>query len=362
MKILVTGTAGFIGFHLAKRLLKRGDTVVGIDNLNDYYDTNLKLARLEQTGIERDKIVYDTPVTSKKYKNYTFIKLDLMDKAGLEKYFKEHQFDAVCNLAAQAGVRYSLTNPEAYIDSNIIGFLNILECCRNNKTGHLVYASSSSVYGLNKKMPFSEHDIADHPVSLYAASKKSNEMMAHVYSHLFDLKTTGLRFFTVYGPWGRPDMALFIFTKAILEGKPIDVFNNGEMMRDFTYVDDIVNGIVHVIDNPAAANPDWDAIKPDPASSQAPFRVFNIGRGAPVNLMSFIKEIERTTGMTAIKRFLPMQEGDVKGTYANLSYLEDKMKYRPKISVEIGVARFVKWYKTFYLAKRGRSKKSLVYA
>ncbi|HWZ36525.1 MAG TPA: NAD-dependent epimerase [Mucilaginibacter sp.] len=362
MKILVTGTAGFIGYHLAKQLLKRGDTVVGIDNLNDYYDTNLKLARLEQTGIDREKIAYDKPVISKKHKNYTFIKLDLLDKAGLEKYFRAYQFDAVCNLAAQAGVRYSLTNPEAYIDSNISGFLNILECCRNFKTGHLVYASSSSVYGLDKKMPFSEHDIADHPVSLYAASKKSNEMMAHVYSHLFDLKTTGLRFFTVYGPWGRPDMALFIFTKAILEGKTIEVFNNGEMMRDFTYIDDIVNGIVHVIDEPPTANADWDATKPDPASSQAPFRIFNIGRGAPVNLMTFIREIERQTGRTAVKAYLPMQEGDVKGTYANLSYLEEKLKYRPRIPVEIGVSRFVKWYKTFYLAENSRNKKSLTLA
>jgi len=359
MKILVTGTAGFIGYHLAKQLLKRGDTVVGIDNLNDYYDTNLKLARLEQTGINREKIAYDKPVISTKHKNYTFIKLDLLDKACLEKYFKVYRFDAVCNLAAQAGVRYSLTNPEAYIDSNISGFLNILECCRNFKIGHLVYASSSSVYGLDKKMPFSEHDIADHPVSLYAASKKSNEMMAHVYSHLFNIKTTGLRFFTVYGPWGRPDMALFIFTKAILEGKAIDVFNNGEMMRDFTYIDDIVDGIVHVIDEPATANTDWDATKPDPASSQAPFRIFNIGRGAPVNLMTFIREIERQTGHTAIKRYLPMQEGDVKGTYASLSYLEEKLKYRPRISVETGVSRFVKWYKTFYLAKSFRNVKSL---
>lgn len=359
MKILITGTAGFIGYHLARRLLERGDTVLGIDNLNDYYDVNLKLARLEQTGIDTEKIKYGKPIASRKYSNYTFIKSDLLDKDGLTDYFKAGQFDAVCNLAAQAGVRYSLTNPDVYIDSNIRGFLNILECCRHSNIGHLVYASSSSVYGLNKKMPFNEHDIADHPVSLYAASKKSNEMMAHVYSHLFNLKTTGLRFFTVYGPWGRPDMALFIFTKAILEGTPIEVFNHGGMMRDFTYIDDIVSGIVHVIDEPAVKNANWDAQHPDPASSEAPFRLFNIGRGAPVNLLDFITEIEKQTGMTAEKKYLPMQDGDVTETYADVSYLAATRHYQPKTSVQTGVSRFIEWYKSFYIGKEKWADKHL---
>lgn len=359
MKILITGTAGFIGYHLAKRLLERGDTVVGIDNINDYYDVRLKLARLEETGIDTEAITYGMPVLSRKYRNYTFIKTDLLDKAALEDYFKDGNFDAVCNLAAQAGVRYSLTNPDVYIDSNIKGFLNILECCRHFNIGHLVYASSSSVYGMNKKMPFNEHNIADHPVSLYAASKKANEMMAHVYSHLFNLKTTGLRFFTVYGPWGRPDMALFIFTKAILEGTPIQVFNHGHMMRDFTYIDDIVSGIVHVIDEPAEDNPCWDAQNPDPASSKAPFRVFNIGRGAPVNLLDFITEIEKQTGLTANKKYLPLQDGDVTETYADVSYLAAARHYQPKTSVQAGVSQFVNWYKSFYCQAHNRANRQL---
>jgi UDP-glucuronate 4-epimerase len=352
MKILVTGTAGFIGYHLAKRLLKRGDTVVGIDIINDYYDVRLKYARLEDAGIRVSELEYAKPVCSETNPNYTFIKLDLLDKDQLELCFKTHQFDTVCNLAAQAGVRYSLTNPEVYIDSNIKGFLNILECCRHFKINHLAYASSSSVYGLNKKMPFNEHDIADHPVSLYAASKKANEMMAHTYSHLFNLRTTGLRFFTVYGPWGRPDMALFIFTKAMLEGKPIEVFNNGNMKRDFTYIDDIVEGIMHVIDSPAEANPEWDALKPDPATSKAPFRIFNIGRGAPVNLLDFVVEIEKQLHITAKKIFLPMQEGDVAETCADVSNLDGVLNYKPKISVHTGVSRFTAWYKSFYKVKK----------
>lgn len=351
MRILVTGTAGFIGYHLAKRLIERGDTVVGIDNLNEYYDVSLKHARLEQTGIAATELKYGEAVRSKKYSNYTFIKLDLLDRERLEDCFRNFGFDAVCNLAAQAGVRYSLTNPEAYVDSNIKGFLNILECCRHFKIGHLAYASSSSVYGLNKKMPFSEHDEADHPVSLYAASKKANEMMAHTYSHLFNLRTTGLRFFTVYGPWGRPDMALFIFTKAMLEGKPIEVFNNGNMRRDFTYIDDIVSGIVHVIDTPAAANPEWDAEQPDPATSKAPFRIFNIGRGAPISLLSFVQEIEKQINVTAKKIFLPMQDGDVAETCADLSHLTDALNYKPQTTVNTGVARFIEWYKLFYKVK-----------
>jgi UDP-glucuronate 4-epimerase len=348
MKILVTGTAGFIGFHLAKCLLERGDTVVGIDNINDYYDVDLKYARLAQTGIGRIEIEYGKEVHSAKYPNYTFCKIDLTDKDGLVDCFQKYEFDAVCNLAAQAGVRYSLTNPDVYVDSNIKGFLNILECCRHFKINHLVYASSSSVYGLNKKMPFSEHDIADHPVSLYAASKKADEMMAHTYSHLFGLRTTGLRFFTVYGPWGRPDMALFIFTKQMLEGKPIEIFNNGAMCRDFTFVDDIVAGIVHVIDQPAKSNKQWDAQYPDPATSQAPFRLFNIGRGSPVNLLDFVQEIEKQLQVTAQKTFLPMQDGDVATTFADVSNLHEMLDYTPVTSVPAGVQKFIAWYKAYY--------------
>ncbi|MDR6940225.1 NAD-dependent epimerase [Mucilaginibacter pocheonensis] len=348
MKILVTGTAGFIGYHLAKHLLERGDTVVGIDCINDYYDVKLKYARLKQTGINVAELEYAKPICSESYPNYTFIKLDILDKEQLQACFQKYEFDAVCNLAAQAGVRYSLTNPEVYIDSNIKGFLNILECCRHFKIKHLAYASSSSVYGLNKKMPFSEHDIADHPVSLYAASKKANEMMAHTYSHLFNIRTTGLRFFTVYGPWGRPDMALFIFTKAMLEGKPIEVFNNGNMLRDFTYIDDIIEGIVHVIDNPAEPNPNWDAQNPDPATSKAPFRIFNIGRGAPISLMGFVEEIESQMNVTAKKVLLPMQEGDVAETCADVSNLDDTLNYKPRVSVKTGIANFAAWYKAFY--------------
>lgn len=348
MKILVTGTAGFIGFHLAKRLLERGDEVVGIDIVNDYYDVNLKYARLEESGISRSLIAYNEPVVSTKYNNYTFLKLDLTDKNGMLNLFNYHHFDAVCNLAAQAGVRYSLTNPEAYIESNISGFLNVLECCRYAKIKHLLYASSSSVYGLNKKMPFSVHNNVDHPVSLYAASKKSNELMAHAYSHLFNMPNTALRFFTVYGPWGRPDMALFIFTKAIMEGKPIEIFNEGQMSRDFTYIDDIIEGIVRLIDKPAERNQNWDALKPDPASSKVPYRIFNIGRGAPVSLLDFVKEIEVSTGRTANKKYLPMQDGDVSDTWADISGLENELTYTPKTSVKEGVANFINWYKNFY--------------
>jgi UDP-glucuronate 4-epimerase len=361
MKILITGTAGFIGYHLTQKLLKRGDTVVGIDNINDYYDVKLKHNRLQDAGIKVSGMVYNKPVYSTKHPNYTFIKLDITDKENLQQQFRNYQFDAVCNLAAQAGVRYSLTNPEVYIDSNIKGFLNILECCRHFKIDHLVYASSSSVYGLNKKMPFSEHDIADHPVSLYAASKKANEMMAHTYSHLFNLRTTGLRFFTVYGPWGRPDMALFIFTKAILEGKPIEVFNNGNMLRDFTYVDDIVEGIIHTIDKPAERNYLWNPKNPDPATSSAPFRVFNIGRGAPVNLLDFVSEIEKQVNKTAIKTLMPMQDGDVAETCADVSNLDEMLDYKPQISVHTGVERFIAWYKKYYHIKTAKPEPVLVH-
>ncbi|RZL51223.1 MAG: NAD-dependent epimerase [Pedobacter sp.] len=352
MKILITGTAGFIGYHLANRLLERGDTVVGIDNINDYYDINLKHTRLEDAGINVNILSYGIPLKSQKYGNYTFIKLDLLDKPGLENCFDIYQFDVVCNLAAQAGVRYSLTNPEVYIDSNIKGYLNILECCRHFKIKNLVYASSSSVYGLNNEMPFSEHDGANHPVSLYAASKKANEMMAHTYSHLFGLPTTGLRFFTVYGPWGRPDMALFIFTKAILEGKPIPVFNFGEMSRDFTYVDDIVDGIIHTIDSPANADNCWKMQSPDPASSSAPFRLYNIGRGAPVQLLDFIKQIELKTNLKANLSLLPLQQGDVAKTFANIQYLDKMLDYKPKVDVSMGISNFVDWYLKFYEVKK----------
>ncbi len=348
MKVLVTGSAGFIGFHLTKQLLERGDEVVGVDNINDYYDVNLKYARLAQTGVERELIRYGEDVQSTRYPGYRFVKLDLTHKQALDNLFRTSHFDVVVNLAAQAGVRYSLINPQAYIDSNINGFINILECSRNHHIKHLLYASSSSVYGLNTRMPFSVNQNVDHPVSLYAASKKSNELMAHAYSHLFNLPTTGLRFFTVYGPWGRPDMALYLFTKAILEGKPIKVFNNGEMQRDFTYIDDIVGGIIKAIDHPAERNAGWDSNEPDPGSSPAPYRLFNIGRGEPVKLSDFIAEIERNLGLEAKKKLLPMQDGDVAATWANIGDLEKKLNYHPKVSIKEGVANFLDWYKEFY--------------
>jgi len=348
VKILVTGTAGFIGFHLAERLAKRGDEVVGLDNINDYYDQNVKYGRLAFSGIDRDAIEYGKLITSTKYPNYRFIKLDLEDKAAIDALFAAEKFDAVCNLAAQAGVRYSLTNPDAYIKSNITGFINLLEACRHNKVGNLSYASSSSVYGLNKRQPFSVHHNVDHPVSLYAASKKSNELMAHTYSHLFGIPTTGLRFFTVYGPWGRPDMALFLFTKAALEGRPIDVFNYGNMQRDFTYIDDIVEGVVRVIDNPAKSNPDWSATTPDPSTSSAPYRVYNIGNNQPVRLMDFIEAIEKALGKTIEKNMLPIQPGDVPSTYADVTDLVEELGYRPATPVQEGINRFVKWYREFF--------------
>ncbi|WP_207425885.1 NAD-dependent epimerase [Pedobacter sp. SYSU D00535] len=356
MKILVTGSAGFIGYHLVKRLIERGDQVVGLDNINDYYDVELKYGRLADTGIVRNQIAYGKEQQSFYHPNYKFIKLDLTDREGLSSLFIKSEFDVVCNLAAQAGVRYSLQNPQAYIDSNINGFMNILECSRHHRIKHLVYASSSSVYGLNGKMPFSTHDNVDHPVSLYAATKKSNELMAHCYSHLFNLPTTGLRFFTVYGPWGRPDMALFIFTKAILEGRPIEIFNNGKMMRDFTYVDDIVKGIVKVFENPATSNTEWNREDPDPASSTAPYRVFNIGRGRSVNLMDFIGELEKKLGIQAIKVFKPLQDGDVSATWADVSELERVLDYRPSVSVNSGIKSFVEWYVNFYAESAKKEK------
>lgn len=348
MKILVTGTAGFIGFHLAKRLLDRGDEVIGLDSINDYYSVDLKHDRLRQCGIEPGKLEYGKKQVSDKFPKYSFVQLKLEDNEALQALFAAEKFDTVCNLAAQAGVRYSLENPQAYMDSNIIGFMNILEACRHNDVKHLAYASSSSVYGLNEAMPFSTHDNVDHPISIYAATKKSNELMAHSYSSLFGLPTTGLRFFTVYGPWGRPDMALFLFTKAILAGDAIQVFNEGNMRRDFTYVDDIVEGLVRVIDNPPAPNANWTGKNPDPGTSKFPYRVYNIGNSSPVNLMEFIDAIEETLKMKAKKDFLPMQAGDVMATWADTTDLEKELGYKPGTSVKDGVARFIEWYKLYY--------------
>lgn len=333
MKILVTGAAGFIGSALSKRLLDRGDEVVGVDNLNDYYDVNLKLARLAKL---------------QDYGGFKFIKLDIADKAAVEALFAGEQVQRVMHLAAQAGVRYSLTNPHAYIDANIVGFINILEGCRHNRVEHLAYASSSSVYGANTNMPFSVHDNVDHPVSLYAASKKANELMAHTYSHLYQLPTTGLRFFTVYGPWGRPDMSLFLFTRNILEGKPIDVFNYGNHQRDFTYIDDIVEGVIRVIDKPAQVNPAWSGDKPDPGTSLSPYRVYNIGNNNPVHLLTFIETLEKCLGLEAIKNFLPLQLGDVPNTYADVTDLVADLGYKPATPLQFGINQFVEWYKDFY--------------
>ncbi len=333
MKILVTGAAGFIGSHLATKLLERGDEVIGVDNLNDYYDVGLKEARLDRV---------------KKFTAFTDVRTDIQDRDLMADVFAKYKPQRVVNLAAQAGVRYSLENPYAYIDSNIMGFTTILENCRNYEVEHLVYASSSSVYGGNTKLPFSEHDNIDHPVSLYAATKKANELMAHTYSHLFGLPTSGLRFFTVYGPWGRPDMALFLFTKAILEGQPINVFNNGNMMRDFTYIDDIVEGVVRVLDRPAEPSGLFDSDRPDPASSNAPYRVFNIGNNQPVMLMEYIDALENALGVKAVKNFMPLQPGDVQKTYADTTELERWVNFKPETNIVGGVARFVDWYLNFY--------------
>ena len=333
MKILVTGAAGFIGMHVSQILLARGDTVVGIDNLNDYYDPQLK----------HDRLARLTPNPG-----FRFQKLDVADRAGMDKLFADEKFDRVVHLAAQAGVRYSLVNPQAYIDSNIVGFTNVLEGCRHNNVQHLAYASSSSVYGGNTKMPFSEHDNIDHPVSMYAATKKANELMAHTYSHLFGLPTTGLRFFTVYGPWGRPDMALFLFTKAILEDRQIDVYNHGQMIRDFTFVDDIAEGVVRVLDRAATPDPAFDASKPDPARSNAPYRVFNIGNSDPVKLMDFIEAIEGAVGKVANKNFMPLQDGDVPATFADVSELTAWTGFKPATPIVDGVGRFVRWYRDYF--------------
>lgn len=348
MKILVTGIAGFIGYHLVMSLINRDDEIIGLDSINDYYDVSIKYGRLKNCGFDKSDIEYNKLIKSSKYSNLSFIKLGLEDKNNLENLFKEEKFDKVINLAAQAGVRYSLVNPQAYIDSNITGFLTILECCRNFSIKHLTYASSSSVYGLNEKQPFSTKDNVDHPVSLYASSKKCNELMAHTYSHLFKIPTTGLRFFTVYGPWGRPDMALFIFTKSILENKPIDVYNYGKMQRDFTYISDIVQGIIKVNDNPPIGNSNWDPLNPDPSSSSAPYKIYNIGNSKPVELMSFVKTIEEELGKKAIINLLPIQPGDVPATYADVTDLIENFNYKPQVSVKEGIKNFIEWYRNFY--------------
>ena len=331
--VLVTGAAGFIGFHLCQRLVSDGRQVVGIDSMNEYYDINLKRARLDRLT---------------KFPNFRFEQVELSDRDRISALFLSVAPETVVNLAAQAGVRYSLTNPQAYVESNLSGFLNILEGCRHTSVGHLVYASSSSIYGGSTRMPFSVHNSADHPLSLYAASKKANELMAHTYSHLFGLPTTGLRFFTVYGPWGRPDMALFIFTKAILAGQPIDVFNHGNMQRDFTFIDDIVEGLMRIMEHPATSNPDWSSAAPDPATSSAPYRIHNIGGNSPVELNRLIEVLEEALGRKAIRNLMPLQPGDVPATFADVSSLQEVTGFKPNIPVEVGVPRFVKWYREFY--------------
>ncbi len=331
MKILVTGTAGFIGFHLAKKLLERGDEVIGLDNINDYYDVNLKYARLGELGIDKKDLADNRLAVSNKYPKHKFVKMDLADKEQIENLFKNEKFDAVCNLAAQAGVRYSIENPDAYIHSNIIGFMNILECCRHYDVQNLCYASSSSVYGLNTEQPFKTTDKTDTPISLYAATKKSNELMAHTYSHLYGIKTTGLRFFTVYGPWGRPDMSPILFADAITQDKEIKVFNHGDMSRDFTYIDDIVDGIINVIDNPSEK-----------------YSIYNIGNNAPVQLLEFIQTLENAFGKTAKKFFMDMQPGDVKSTYADIDDLVRDFDYKPDTDLTDGIGEFAKWYREFY--------------
>jgi UDP-glucuronate 4-epimerase len=335
MKVLITGVAGFIGSTLARKLINLEHSIVGIDNLNDYYSVSLKESRLDFIDLEKIK----------------FYKADLENGSEIERIFNLEKPDVVVNLAAQAGVRYSLENPKAYIDSNIVGFMNILEVCRHHDVKHLIYASSSSVYGANTSLPFSVHDNIDHPLSLYAATKKANELMAHTYSSLYNIPTTGLRFFTVYGPWGRPDMALFMFTKNILEGKPIDVFNNGEMMRDFTYVDDIVEAISRLIDKPAQPNPEWSGEAPDPGTSYAPYKIYNIGNNSPVKLMDFIEAIEEKTGKEAIKNYMPLQAGDVPATYANVEDLFRDIDFQPQTNIKDGVGKFVEWYVDYYGVK-----------
>jgi UDP-glucuronate 4-epimerase len=347
-KILITGTAGFIGFHLVSHLLESNYEIIGIDNINDYYDVNLKYSRLKIHGIDIESIQYEKKNKSKIFNNYTFIKADIANYDYIVNLMIQEKFDFVINLAAQAGVRYSIENPRAYIHSNIDGFLSILEGSRFSKVRHLIYASTSSVYGLNTKMPLNENMPTEHPMALYAATKKSNELMAHSYSHIFNLPTTGLRFFTVYGPWGRPDMALFLFTKAILNEEPIKVFNHGKMIRDFTYVGDIVESIKRLIEKPPSNNNNWDSENPLISKSSAPFQIFNIGNSAPITLMEYINTIEKKLNKNAIKEYLPMQEGDVPATHADVSSLENYINYKPETKIEIGISNFIDWYKKFY--------------
>ena len=351
MKILVTGSAGFIGYHLVEKLVQTNNEIVGLDIINDYYDLRVKYGRLDKCGIHIENIKHNVMVKSTKYSNYRFIKLDISDQKHVYQLFEDEKFDVVVNLAAQAGVRYSITNPDAYLQSNIIGFYNVLEASRQHKIKHLVFASSSSVYGWNEKLPFSTSDNVDHPISLYAASKKSNELLAHCYSALYYIPTTGLRFFTVYGPWGRPDMALFLFAKNIIEGKPIDVYNQGNMMRDFTYIDDIVEGISRVIVRPAKSNLSWSGFKPDPGSSKAPYKIYNIGNNSPVRLMDFIEAIEKAIGKKAIKNLLPLQPGDVPASHADVYNLVKDFDYKPNTSIKEGINNFIDWYLDFYKIK-----------
>lgn len=348
MHILVTGAAGFIGFHTVKRLLERGDSVIGIDSINAYYDPELKFARLAELGIGREAERWSEAIASSKYPGLRFVRMKLEDREAIEALFKGEAFNRVINLAAQAGVRYSIDHPRDYIDSNIVGFLNILEGCRSAKTPHLVYASSSSVYGLNDSRPFRTSDHADHPVSLYAATKKSNELMAHSYSHLYRLPTTGLRFFTVYGPWGRPDMAYFKFAKAITEGYSIDIYNNGDMWRDFTYVDDIVEGILRVAEKIPESDPSWNPADPDPSRSSAPYRVYNIGNNHSERLSFFVKTLEKAIGKSAVKRYLPMQPGDVYATEADIDGLESAVRWKPHTDITEGLKRFIEWFSAYY--------------
>ncbi|WP_455586908.1 NAD-dependent epimerase [Bacteroides sp.] len=348
MKILVTGAAGFIGSYVCRRLLERGDEVVGLDSINNYYDINLKYGRLATLGIIHEEVDWYKFVQSNSYEQFRFIRMKLEDRPTMQMLFANEGFDRVVNLAAQAGVRYSIENPYAYVESNVDGFLNVLEGCRHNRVGHLVYASSSSVYGLNGKVPFCENESIAHPVSLYAATKKTNELMAHAYSHLYGIPSTGLRFFTVYGPWGRPDMSPFLFTDAILKERPIKVFNHGNMLRDFTYIDDIVEGLLRVVDHIPTGNKEWDAIHPDPASSSAPYKIYNIGNSNPVKLMDFIATIEDIVGHPAEKIFLPMQSGDVYQTNADTSALEQDLGFKPNKPIHQGIKETVEWYRSFY--------------
>jgi UDP-glucuronate 4-epimerase len=348
MNILITGSAGFIGYFLTRKLLERGENVVGLDNINEYYDTNLKYARLAENGINRNSIEWNKMVNSNRYDNYRFIKLSLEDKQTLMALFRKEKFDLVVHLAAQAGVRYSTNNPDVCVQSNVVGFLNILEACRHHAIQHLVYASSSSVYGLNEQMPFSVNQSISHPISLYAATKKSNELMAHVYSYLFNLPTTGLRFFSVYGPWGRPDMAYFLFADAIMKDQPITVYNGGQMKRDFTYIDDIVEGIVRVLEKPATPDADWNALDADPSGSNAPYRIYNIGNDNPVELMDFIREIEKNFGKNAKIEMKSGERCEVQTTWADINKSTASFQYRPSTSLQTGIKEFVQWYKEFY--------------